>query len=568
MIYKEDDMQKSQSQLCEITKEAADAAGNITTFGWDTTFTTNYAVMNNAIRTNSSFPPEFDNTANIHEILDYLSQDNEQSYYQLLKQNYAANSSSKIKGKWGQWQLEKEGSGRMVFLRLPVTSGSITFGEETGDLAGGCLYVKVDLTIVDQSANGEAEKILTLKMPKQKVVVQSAVFPGIDPDSDLSDLVRGAFERYLNTQRILDQFRYVFSTVSVNDKATGDFAWLKPSDTGYAVSVPQSASKEEDCLFSVLCMTGNTKASSLNQWAVDNQVFVNMTKGTDAVLCISPQKLCEKILITAATKIIVGSSASDYEFSTDGMQIHNKKQINFKDVEVSKGDKVDLKIEPFKFSLELKHDFLELQLLDASYEKSMYTAYINITQTIAFDVARDKDKTYFKLREGEEFKGRLHVTVEPTEAAEILKWVGIGIDIVASLLAIGGLAAKAVAKCTTTAASAVVEVANATVEASEVADATAAAISGIEAGAGASRALTISSRLLTAATFLTAIGLPFSLVETIAVAIGTGKFEKVPSIENFANNLLSSFTWNNISNITLVGARLNSALLLDFKMEK
>lgn len=561
-------MKKAQEQLQERNREHIGEAGNITTFGWDTTFTTSYAVMNREIEKESTYPADFDNTANIHEILDYMSGNNEQSYYQLLKQNFTANSSTKLNGKWDQWKLETEGSGSMVFLRMPVNSGTIEYDGETGDLSNGCLIVKVDLSIEDQPADGESKQALTLKAPKKKAVVQSADFPSLDPESILVDLVRGAFERYLNTEKVLNQFRYVFSTVSVNDKATGDFAWLKPSDTGYAVSVPQSASKEEDCLFSVLCMTGNAKVSPLNQWAVDNYVLTNTTAGTDAVLCISPQKLCEKILITAATKTIVGSKAEDYEFSADGMQIHNKNKIVFKDVEVANGKKVDLNIEPLKFSLELNHDYLELQLLDVSYNEALYTTYLNLTQTIAFYAEYDKatNKTYFKVRDSDEFKGNLHVTVEPTETAEILKWVGVGIDIAASLLAISGLAVKAVAKCATTATAAAVEVANATVAADEIANATTAAISGIEAGAGASRSIMIANRLLTAATLLTAVGLPFSLVEVIAVSIGKGNFDEVPSLEDFAVNLLSSFTWTGIEKTTLIGARLNGAMLLDFKM--
>ena len=562
-------MEKKQNELRAMNSENIENAGNVSTFGWDTTFTTNYAVVNREIKRESTYPQDFDNTASIYEILDYMSGDNKQSYYQLLKQKFAVGSSSKIKGKWDQWQLEMEGSGSLVFLRMPVASGNMEFAGETADLSNGYLVVKVDLTIVDQSANSETQKMVTLKMPKKKVVVETAVFPGIDPDSDIADLVRGAFERYLNTKSVLDQFRYVFSTVSINDKATGDFAWLKPSDTGYAVSIPRSAAKEEDCLFSVLCMTGNAKASSFNQWAVDNSVFENKTNGTDAVLCISPQKMCEKILITAATKTIVGTKATDYVFSTDGMEIHNKNAITFKDVEVAKGDKVDLKIAPLNFSLQLNHDFLDLKITDASYEKPMYTAYLNLTQTIAFDVEQDKakNKTYLKLREGNEFKGKVHVMIEPTKTAEIFKWIGVGIDILAGLMVLSGATVKVIAKCATTATTVAVEVANATVETGETANATAAAVRGIEAGKGAARAIMISNRLLLAATVLTVVGLPFSLVEVIASAIGKGELDKVPSLEDFASNLLSSFSWTGVKNTTLIGARLNGGLLMDFKME-
>ena len=49
--------------------------------------------------------------------------------------------------------------------------------------------------------------------------------------------------------------------------------------------------------------------------------------------------------------------------------------------------------------------------------------------------------------------------------------------------------------------------------------------------------------------------------------IGKSKFDNVPSLEDFAQNFVSEIAWTGIEKTTLLGARLNDALLMDFKLE-
>lgn len=544
-------------------------SNGVSTFLWDTTFTTTYDIVNREIREQSTYPKTFDNTVNTYELLDYLSEGNEQSYYRLLKANFDAGSSTALHGDWGQWQLDLRGNGNSVFMKLPVMQGTITQGGNTGDLSGGYLIVMVKLRFDSRKNDITEKRNLALgSTDSSQVSVIDHSFPKLDPESDLEDLVEGAFKRYLNKEKVLEQFYYVFSTVDINSKATGDFAWLKPSDTGYAVFVPEYNPKEEDGLFSILCMTENRKAPPYIQQSVDSQVFAGKTEGTNAVLCISPQKFCEKLLITAAMKMIVGTVREDYDFSADGQEIHNVREITFKNVEVADKKQVDLKIAALNFSIQLKNDHLDLKIIDASYSTAMYNAYLNLDQRIEFETKKDGNKTIFTLKKGDEFKGNIHAIVEPSDTAQILKWVGVAIDILSAVMVIGGGVIKGIAKCVTTATSAAASVTDAAVSAGEVSAATAAAVSGISAGSGAAKAVMVADRLIVIGGLCAALGAPFSMVELIAEEAGKDVFDHAPSLEDFADNFLSEIAWTGINKTTLVGARLNDALLMDFRMEE
>lgn len=539
------------------------------TFGWDTSFTTTYEVVNREIREKSTYPATFSNETETHALLDYLSGANTESYYQLLKPTFEKGSSVKLSGSWGQWQLELRGNGNSIYMRLPVTSGKIALGEMEESLDGGYIIAEVTLQYESQTdGTNPQKKLLTLTASEQsQVVITDHCFPGLDPEGTLELLVEGTFKKYLNTEKVLKQFRYVFSTVNINDKASGDFAWLKPSDTGYAVFVPGSNPTEAESMFSILCMTEGKTAPPHIQQSVDASIFHGRARNANAVLCISPQNFCKNLLITAATKMMTGTSTEDFTYSSDGLELHNKRQITFKNVEVAKGDTVDLAIKANNFSIRLVNDHLELGIINASYSKPLYNAYLTLHQKIAFDTQKKGDKTIFVLREGEEFNGELSAVVEPSTTSEILKWVGVALDILSAVLIIGAGTAKLLAKCATTASSATATISNAAVSSGEAAAATATAVEGIAKGAGASRGLTVASKLLAASSVCAVIGLPFTLIEAIAVEIGNKKFDSVPSLEDFASNFVSEIAWTGIEKTTLLGARLNDALLMDFKLE-
>ena len=154
------------------------------------------------------------------------------------------------------------------------------------------------------------------------VVIRKVYFPNLSPTSLFGYMIQGIFSNYLNSNSVLDQFRYVFSTVDVNDKAGGDFAWLKPSAVGYAVAVPEIHPSEKNSLFGTLCMTEGAAIPPHVQSSIDLTVLLGGSQGANAFLSISRVKFCQKILIVAARRIFQCPDDSYFAYSSDGSEIH------------------------------------------------------------------------------------------------------------------------------------------------------------------------------------------------------------------------------------------------------
>ena len=534
----------------------------VSTLGWDTTYTTTFKVMNEKIAENSTYPVSFDNALSLNDMakekLSFRSFQN----FEKFENGTRSNASAIIKGKWGQWKLEKNGNGGMIYLRLPVLSGTISYGEDSESLDDGYLIVIVQLSI--ESGSDSKKNVLLSSSEKYKVSIHSSDFPKMDKESLLADLVETVFKRYLNEEKVLDEFRYVFSTVDINTEAKGGFAWLQPSDVGYAVAVPALKPDDDTSLFSILCMTDNATVTPYTQESVDAGVFDGITAGANAVLCISPQKFCEHLLINAAMKMFIDTRESDYTYSTNGMELHNNKDITFKNVQIS-DDKKDLLIKANNFSIHLVNDYIRVEIIDASYKENLYTAYVTYEQKIKFDVINKEGKLVFAPKKGEEFEGTTRVSIEPSDLSEVLKWVGGGLDILGGVMLLSGAAIKGLAKIVTTATRVSAAVTDAAVVAEEASAATQAAVQGIRNGIRCG--VPIANRLIAASAIAGVIGLPFTLIETIATEIGEDNFENVPSLESFAENFLGNFTWTGVEKTTLKGARLNDAFMLDFEIE-
>lgn len=536
----------------------------VSTFRWDTTYTTTYKMMNESIRKYSSSPTEFSNhnkpvsvrkALETGKLLDY------QSVHKLLS-SVSAQAAVFLDGTWDQWTLELMGNGNLIFMRLPIKTGTIEMpGIETGDLSGGYVVAQIKLQVIHTGSNEKSVVAGEEKTPEMEVGIYKCYFPKVEEGSYSDLLAEGTFKDYLNSEDVIEQFKYVFSTASINDKATGDFAWLTPSDLSYAVFAPDNGATEDNSLYSMLCMTDNSAVPSDIQKSVDSEVFKGITKEANAVLCISPQKFCEHVLIEASRSLIIDTLESDYAYSTDGMEVHNVNEIIMKNVEINDGKMVDLKIAPGNYCIRIMNDHLETSITDATYHENLYDVYISMNQKIGFETKKNGEDTIFIPIEGDYYNAVTHVEVEPTELGEILQWVGVAIELLSALLCVGGHVISKFAKVGTTATRATAEAATAGVVAEET------AVAGTAAGIASRtiKGLSIADALYIGGAVGGVIGLGLSITSAIAIAIANGKYEEIPTLENFSKNLLSQLKWTGIKEAELMGARLNDAFLLDFK---
>lgn len=535
----------------------------VSTFRWDTTYTTTYRMINESIRKYSSSPTKFNNHDKPITLKDAFV-NGRLLNYQLVHRLFSSvseNTSVFIDGIWEQWTLELQGNGNLIFMRLPVKTGTIELpGFGTGDLSGGYVVAEIKLQVIHTGTN-ERSVVLDYQ-PEIEISIYKHYFPNIKEGSVMDILVDGTFKDYLNTKEVIGQFKYVFATASINDKATGDFTWLTPSDLSYAVFAPDSGATEDNSLYSMLCMTDNNVAPLDIQKSVDSEVFKGKTEDANAVLCISPQKFCEHVLIEASRALIVGSLESDYEYSTDGMEIHNVKEIIMRDVEIDKGKTRDLKIAPGNYTIRIMNDHLETFITDASYGEPLYNVYITFNQKIGFETQKNGKDTIFIPKEGDYYNAVTHLEVEPTELSEILQWVGVGIDILSAILCVAGGVVAKMAKVATTATRAVAEVETAAIAAETAVVAETAA----EIANGTTKGISIANSLFIGGAVCGLAGISLSITKDAAIAIAKKDFSKLPTLENFAVNLLSKLKWTGIEEAELLGARLNNAFLMDYKV--
>lgn len=525
----------------------------VSTFNWDTTYTTSYKVINESIRKFSTSPTEFDSRKK-PELLTNLTDSPEVNLY--------------VSGKWDQWSLYcLQGNGNSVFLKLPVKSGTIEMEIDInnkpekikGDLSDGYLIIETQLNIIRTS---DTKSIVLGEKSEMKVSVSEHNFPHIEKNSTLDICVDGIFNNYLNTEDVISQFKHVFATVSINDKATGDFAWLEPSDLSYAVFTPGDTGTEDNSIFSMLCMTDNKTAPESIQKSIDAEVFNGKNKEANAVLCISPQRFCEHILIETSKNLIQGSKNSDFEYSTDGMEIHNINDIVIKNVEVNDGKIKDLKISSGNYTIRVMNDYLEIFITDASYHEDLYNVYINFNQKLRFTTEQKNNIYYFLPVEGDYYNANIHVEVEPTKTGEIIQWVGVAFDIASALTLLTGAGLKAIAKITSTSTRAAVAA-----ETSSIAATTATVVdAAANLAKGTTKGLSISNALMAGSTICGVLGLGLSLPTVIATAIAKKDFSNIPTLNEFSKKLLSNIKWTGVQDTELKGARLNNAFLMDFKV--
>lgn len=310
----------------------------------------------------------------------------------------------------------------------------------------------------------------------------------------------------------------------------------------------------------MLCMTDNSVVPSDIQKSVDSEVFKGITKEANAVLCISPQKFCEHVLIEASRSLIIDTLESDYAYSTDGMEVYNVNEIIMKNVEINDGKMVDLKIAPGNYCIRIMNDHLETFITDATFHEVLYDVYISMNQKIGFETKKNGEDTIFIPKEGDYYNAVTHVEVEPTELSDILQWVGIALDILSALLLLGSAITK-IAKIGTTTVRVTAEAATAGVVAETAAVGEAAG--GI--ASGTVRSINLTNGLLIGGSVCGMVGLVKGATPAIAIAIANDDYSEIPTLENFSKNLLSQLKWTGIKEAELMGARLNDAFLLDFK---
>jgi hypothetical protein len=251
------------------------------------------------------------------------------------------------------------GSGGIVFLAIPITTGSMTSGSKEYSMNGAIAYISVKLKYIPQIPKGTQSKeglakvlakvsanvfasleftnevleIDDLKADTKDrsdmdpaVVVQNLIFMDKPPTTYIRALMIGALQEWFTANII--QFAYIFATVNLNQKAAQlEFQWLQPTYTGYAYF---DGASEEDAYFAILNMTDGRSPDGLSHQIAPKSI----PTGSRAGFNIALPRYMEKVIFPGLVKGFPHASSSSFTLKNNNTTIDNTELIDCDQVKV------------------------------------------------------------------------------------------------------------------------------------------------------------------------------------------------------------------------------------------
>jgi hypothetical protein len=365
---------------------AADTAGESTTLGWDTTFAIRLPDANKALAKSGKYPTDFE-----------IMIDKEENYG--------------VKGTFGGWQIAKGGSGGILFMSIPIVTGTMTLLKKTYNMDGAIVYISIKLKFIPAvpgpeplppNRNPLLEQVDLHSDDESRsaedpaVVIQNMTFPNPQPPPLTQALMRGAMQEWF--LKNLNRFSYVFSSVNLNVIAgKGEFQWLKPTYTSYAYFEPEDTkAPESDCVFGVLNMTTNSSPERLSKQLAPHSI----PKDQRAGLNISMGRFLNNLVMPGLYKGFDGATTSSFKVTSDNQMIVNTGELKMAPVRSGLIDYI-----PYVQTFELQVKGEEIQIhtrtkIDISpgivawvdtisYQKIVLTNKPDGTQTLDFKEAKE-----------------------------------------------------------------------------------------------------------------------------------------------------------------------------------
>jgi len=341
------------------------SAGLIDTFGWDTVFGIKMPDVNTAIRKNASSPPSF------------------------TKSNSYGGATATASGNFNIWQLTQGGSGSTLFMSVPIPSGTLNFAGTDYPFVDAVATISVHLEFVPQAPLGakgtpnalmvktkqsfarDAVSITTrssagsrkgsaaaavLSLQVKPVTVEDLTFTGVQPSSIVGPFLRDLLELWFADN--MDKFQHTFAVVDLDAIASLDaWTWMKPTSVLYAYVQPAGTAPDDQCVFGVLCMTGNRSTTGLSQ-----QIDANIIPaGARAGFLISAERYMDQVLAPGLSQAFNGAKVADFALVPGTAQLTNvnavtMNQLNGYTPQVAAKDfTVEIKAGELQISLKKAH---------------------------------------------------------------------------------------------------------------------------------------------------------------------------------------------------------------------
>lgn len=233
-----------------------------------------------------------------------------------------------VTGRFGTWSIAQGGADYLVYLTLPIESGTLSQPGAQPIAFTGKATVAVELCYLPGTAGNAAAptQALQIKQPAgtgatavgaqaQAGGAQSELFAiqsltlSTDPDMVVNAFVKAALQQWLYDNSGV--FNHVFAVVSLQQAVAGTpYAWLRPTALSYAYA---DAAAPKDCFLAVLAMTQGRSSANL----AEQVTAAAVPAGSDAALLISPYLLLDCIIRNALPSAFAGTTASDFQLATD-----------------------------------------------------------------------------------------------------------------------------------------------------------------------------------------------------------------------------------------------------------
>ncbi|MEL6533785.1 MAG: TULIP family P47-like protein [Bacteroidota bacterium] len=409
-----------------------DTGQKASTNNWDTAFAINFKNANKAIVAQKTSPKGYEGKT--------------------AGGGFGGTPPMDVKGFFGDWQLNG-GSGSIVRLKLPFTNNSTITNTNTSQSMNfnGFAEVEVKLNYLDSEAGGSgASKTHNGGTNKALKTRDTSDHPETDPvativsvnldeaavKAKIVDDVRDTLKEWLNKN--LSSFNHTFSAIDVNATADkGEFQWLMPTKIGYGVSNAVGADVD-DYVFGVMAMTEDRKGKNLTYQVSPNIIPDNCNAG----FLISQERFMSKIMLPGIKALFKNADTNDFEVDEDGSTITNKNKVTFQTLQTEKKDGSgtinidDASMDKGKFTLKANATSLTLTMYDIHFpwgEDGGYTVHIDYNADSSLKM--DKNK-HFQVKTTS--KPYMHVTVTESSGE---KWKNIIVGIVEGIgLAIAGAA--------------------------------------------------------------------------------------------------------------------------------
>jgi hypothetical protein len=498
-------------------------------------------------------------------------------------------------GTFDDWQVTG-GSGSILFLTVPIPSGSWTQGGVVHPFSAASADIQVDMAWVPPSGVTETSPTsrITNAAGSNQLQVAATTAPG-DPPASVktvtsaheSGAIKLLLAKWLNEN--LAEFGHVFAAVDVAAEiATAEhLAWLMPKVVSYAVAAPvldDNGNAVQPPVFAVLAMTQSSDPPGVPQFASPSAI----PDGATSALLISRDLFISQVLLSTAPALFMGATPGDFEVMDDRATVSNKKHLGIQSWELEDGTVVDPSIDPGTFSLAVEGDGLRLAFDDVAFAYgSSGTCHVwcNTKATVGLGA----DGHLALTPSGMQFGG--YFVKDPQfELDMILTSIGItiftmAVGAVAQGISAAGEAGEAAeaGEVSETADGATVAPVSVVVDDADAIGTAEEGVSSLEtsenevtastsgeastttksAGWFARNSMKIRAGVIAIAT--AAPSILISHIPDMLAAQAQGQMDKIPGLEDLVDHVVSPVTWTGVGARTVTGAQLNGALVIGLK---